>query len=396
MPRGAALVTDCMIRKALAAVRSLGRRGVRVIAGETTPLAPGLLSRFAWRRLVYPPLERRAAFQDALERAVRRFRPQLVIPMEEETLLAALERKTAIEALGARLPYAPPEVIRRFSDKLWTWERARALGIRVPRLAPDSLDAVRAIAREAPFPLVVKPRRGAGAWGIRYVGGAADLEAACAASRAARGEWPLVQERLPAEGPGLGVSLLFDEEGRLRARFGHRRIREYPAGGGASTLRESARLPDEVLAASAALLESERFAGPAMVEWKVDARTGAPVLLEVNPRFWGSLALAIRAGVDFPWLLYRLSTGERFSLETNYRIGVRARWFLPGDLLHFVERRDWRGLSRSLVPGLEPPAPDDVFERDDWSGALGAILGALPFALRPEFKKFRHLSRSAP
>lgn len=398
MTRDTALVTDCMIRKALAAVRSLGRRGVRVVAAETTALAPGLLSRFAWRRLVHPPVARPAEFAAAIERAVRRFRPALLVPMEEETLLALLDRKPAFEALGARLPFAPGNVIRSFGDKLWTHDRARALGIPVPRtFAPASAEDVRAIARElAQGGAVVKPRRGSGAWGIRYVAGAAALEEACLASRAARGEWPLVQERLPAAGPGLGVSLLYDEEGRLRARFGHRRIREYPASGGASTLRESARLPEAVLAQSAALLESEGFVGPAMVEWKIDARTGEAVLLEVNARFWGSLALAIRAGVDFPWLLYRLARGERFSPETDYRLGVRARWLVPGDFLHFVERRDWRGLSRSLVPGLEPAAPDDIFERDDWPAALGAIMGALPFAFRPEWKKFRRLSRAAP
>jgi hypothetical protein len=132
-----------------------------------------------------------------------------------------------------------------------------------------------------------------------------------------------------------------------------------------------------------------------MVEWKVDLRDGRAKLLEVNPRFWGSLSLAVRAGVDFPWLLYRAGCGEEFSEENRYRTGVRARWFLPGDFMHFIERRDWRGLARSLWPGREPAAPDDVFAWDDLGASVGAILFGIPFALRPEWRRFRRLERSA-
>jgi predicted ATP-grasp superfamily ATP-dependent carboligase len=387
-----------MMRKSLAAVRALGRRGVPVVAAESTRLAPGILSRFARRRLVHPPVAAGAPFLDAIERAVRRHRPAAILAMEEETLLALLAARPRLEALGARLPYAPAETILRFGDKLFVHERARALGIPAPRTwGPRSAAEVDAIAREAPFPLFVKPRRGGGARGVVRVLRREALVPACEAARAAApdGGFPIVQEALPPEGPGLGVALLYDEEGRLRARFGWRRLREYPSGGGPSTLRESCRLAPEVEAWSAALLESERFVGPAMVEWKIDARTGEPRLLEVNPRFWGSLALAVRAGVDFPWLLYRLAVGERFSPAIDYRIGVRARWLLPGDLMHFVERGDWRGLARSMVPGLEPPAPDDMLERDDWPGALGTLAASLPFLYRPEFARFRRTPAKA-
>jgi len=43
-----------------------------------------------------------------------------------------------------------------------------------------------------------------------------------------------------------------------------------------------------------------------MVEFRVDARDGTAKLMEVNPRFWGSLQLSILSGADFPYLLYNL------------------------------------------------------------------------------------------
>ncbi len=376
------------MRKGAAAVRALGRAGVRAVACESTALAPGLLSRFAWRRVVHPPLALdRERFLDAIERACGRFRPRAILAMEEETLLALLESRERFERLGARLPYAGPATISRLSDKLHVLERARALGIATPRTWTD---AARAAAEADPaVGLVVKPRRGSGAYGVRYVPPGAAAAGALAVPEGAS----LIQERLA--GPGLGVSLLYDEERRAVAQFSHRRLREYPSAGGASTLRESARLP-EIEAASRALLESEGYVGPAMVEWKIDARDGRPKLLEVNPRFWGSLALAVRAGVDFPTLLVRVARGERLPLATAAAAppaGIRARWLFPGDLLHFVERRDLRGLARSLWPGGEPRAPDDLLSPDDLGAALGALLSAIPFALRPEWRRF-HRARA--
>jgi hypothetical protein len=64
----------------------------------------------------------------------------------------------------------------------------------------------------------------------------------------------------------------------------------------------------------------------AMIEFKEEAPGGAPQVLEINGRFWGSLQLAIDAGVDFPWLLARLARGEEAFAPPAYREGLRLRW----------------------------------------------------------------------
>jgi hypothetical protein len=108
----------------------------------------------------------------------------------------------------------------------------------------------------------------------------------------------LVQERIPKEGDSLGVSALFDENSRVKAAFVHRRLREYPITGGPSTLRESVSRP-EILELGLSLLKALDWFGVAMVEFKMDPRDDTPKLMEVNPRFWGSLQLAISSGVHF-------------------------------------------------------------------------------------------------
>ena len=64
-----------------------------------------------------------------------------------------------------------------------------------------------------------------------------------------------------------------------------------------------------------------------MVEFKLDERDGLPKLMEINGRFWGSLQLAIDAGVNFPEILLRAVSGQPNALQPPYRVGVRNRWF---------------------------------------------------------------------
>jgi len=96
-------------------------------------------------------------------------------------------------------------------------------------------------------------------------------------------------------------------------------------------------LNDELVEKSLALLKAIGWQGVAMVEYKVDRRDGWPKLMEVNGRFWGSLQLAIDAGMNFPLMLYRLATGEQVPPQFKYRAGVRCRWLI-GDFDHLLIR----------------------------------------------------------
>jgi predicted ATP-grasp superfamily ATP-dependent carboligase len=130
--------------------------------------------------------------------------------------------------------------------------------------------------------------------------------------------------------------MLFDR-GRLICEFGHRRLREKPPAGGVSVLRESTVVAPSLRQHATRLFSGLRWHGVAMTEFKQDAQTGALYLMEVNGRFWGSLQLAIDAGLDFPWLVSQLALGRRPYSGPPYRVGVRSRWLL-GDLDHLYLR----------------------------------------------------------
>ena len=126
-------------------------------------------------------------------------------------------------------------------------------------------------------------------------------------------------------------------KGECVATFQHRRLKEAPATGGVAILAVAEEPDPELLQSSMKLLRALDWEGVAMVEFRVDRETGSSVLMEVNGRFWGSLQLAIDAGVDFPSLLLASAFGRRFSPVTRYTKGIRGRWFW-GDVDHLYLR----------------------------------------------------------
>lgn len=366
------LLTDGQQRKTLAAARSLGSRGVEVLVAEETRWAPALFSRYCRQALVSPhPGKQPELYWQWLLETWQRHRFDLLIPMDDASLAVVMRHQAELPA-RALLP--PPDGYAVAADKARTVAAARALGIACPRSEhPQSWQAVQDLLPELRFPLVIKPRQSSGSRGITRVEHADQLLTLYQQVHA-RHPWPLLQEYIPA-GDKLDVCLLYDRDSRLRAGFVQRELRCFPDGHGPSTLQESWRDP-ELLACADRLMRSLNWQGIAEVEFMVDPRNGRPQLMEINPRFWGSLACAIFAGVDFPWLYSQLALSDDCAAVTDYTIGQRCRWLLPGDLLHWLtSRHRWR-LRPPLIGGR---ARDDILSWQDPGPTFGFLTACLHY-----------------
>jgi predicted ATP-grasp superfamily ATP-dependent carboligase len=178
---------------------------------------------------------------------------------------------------------------------------------------------------------------------VRYARSADELES-LAVDESFAAHPLLVQEYVA--GRGQGVFGLYSA-GKVVTFFAHRRLREKPPSGGVSVLSESVPVDPRLREISQRLLDSVGWHGVAMVEFKVTPE-GTPYLIEINGRFWGSLQLAIEAGVDFPWLLYRVALGEPVEPVEDYAVGMRNLWLL-GDLDHlYLRLREHSGLAEKI------------------------------------------------
>ena len=237
-----------------------------------------------------------------------------------------------------------------------------------------------------PLPAVIKPRISSGSFGIAYVKNREDLLSTYQRIHE-NYPHPLVQEWIPDGIGTFGFSALFDEHSKVKAAFIHKKLRMYPVQGGPSTLREGVCHP-RIMELGISLLESLKWTGIAMVEFKVDPRDGIPKLMEVNPRFWGSLQLAIVSGVDFPWLMLKMALGETFPPLLDYQVNKRCRWLLFGDILHFLNNPRRFHLRPSFFRFFDSNTFDDILSLEDPLPVLGAAATFFTFLYDPEMKRF--------
>ena len=364
-----AFVTDGNQRPALAITRSLGRRGISVIVGESAASSLASSSRYASRHVTYPsPEHEPKAFQRFLLNFVRREHVDVIVPVTDVTTHLVTANQEALHHYSA-LAAPPFEAFEAITNKWTLLDRAARCGVPV---AGTTL--VEGIARlnerlvSVRYPVVVKSThsrlltdRGWMSTTVQYAGSEAQLKRIYETTGYLRSHPSLIQERI--DGAGVAIFALFDR-GRPLTAFAHRRLREKPPSGGVSVLCESAAVDPQLHDFANRVLSSVGWHGVAMMEFKKERRTGTCFLMEVNGRFWGSLQLAIDAGVDFPYLSYQLALGHQPAVPATYRVGVKSRWLL-GDLDHLLIRLTSRN--------------GDLHLSDSASSRLAALIEFLKF-----------------
>lgn len=392
-----AIVTDGLWRKSLSAIRCLGKAGRRVLVHGDSWATPGFWSFYTGGRILAPTASSDAELfgSKILERA-RTLGGCVLLPMEDPTLLWASIHRDELRAAGARVLLPTHDSLLVAMDKSRTLAVASELGIPVPRSEAPSTWGEFEKALES-FPVesdwVIKPRKANGSHGVLYLGDEEKQRLRAEPGRdplGLRAHWEkygalLLQERIPASGKALGASLLYDEQGRCVAAFAHQRLRQYPLSGGPSTDRMSVERPD-ILEAAQRLLEKLHWRGIAMVEFKEDPLRHVPTLLEINPRFWGSLELAHRAGVPFAELYAKAAEGQVLpeARVSAYAAGVRTRWMIPGECLRYLfTPREMREPLREFLRGL--PGLAEEWDWRDIPGLVATVLGLAILALRPRY-----------
>ena len=358
------LVLDGNENQSVAAVRSLAAAGHEVHVGADSTWSKAGCSRWSKGSFTYTaPQVAVDEFVRAIISEVRNHAGALVLPMTERTTMPLSETREQIKAAGGVLVLPPHELVLQAFDKRRTTELAQSLGVTVPRtrIISNRLEA-EDFANTNNYPVVLKPRgseellpdgRLIAAGGPRYAKDRVGLLAHCD-EMLKRSSALLAQEFI--EGTGAGYFALM-RHGQLRAEFAHRRIRDVRPTGSGSAVRESVSPDPRVRDAALTILRALSWHGVAMVEFRQKA-DGTPVFMEVNGRFWNSLALAIYSGVDFPALLAELSQGRDFEALRNYRHKIRCRWLL-GDFRHLLEVM--RGAPRGY-PGKFPGRLRTVLE----------------------------------
>jgi predicted ATP-grasp superfamily ATP-dependent carboligase len=259
----------------------------------------------------------------------------------------------------------------RAHDKGKVQKIATKLNIPTPvTYTPNSVDEALEYTNELSFPIVVKARKGTGTSQVTYAKSKNDLKRIyqlfVAKAKADDGHrdivdytYPLLQEYLP--GDIFDVLVLYND-GVLKANVAQQRLLCYPTDGGSGALNITVDYP-EIIRYTRKLMSHLKWHGVAMIEYKMNA-DNKPHLLEVNPKFWGTSGLAISAGVNFPFLLYKLTTNGDIPKQNSYLSGKVHGWPFPMRLNHLIESKSKARSFKVLLRLLTQRNTTDINFRD--------------------------------
>ncbi|MBC7107310.1 MAG: ATP-grasp domain-containing protein [Methanomassiliicoccales archaeon] len=328
------LITDANYKHTLGAVRSLSKAGFIVDAiGKKISLAG--MSRYL----------NSIAYDDRLfdENHIDEFLDflanksyEVLLPIGARSVRLVAKFKKEIEKY-CRTPVSEIEKVDYCLDKKKTCDLAKSLGISVPEsfevdFSKEKID----LPSKMRYPVFVKgsheihKRRPSIAKNEKEL---IEILRKWQNDAFSRDHSPLIQEFI--QGHGFGYFALY-KKGRCIQSFMHERIRESPAIGGPSTCAVSI-FDEELMSLGQKLLDALEWHGVAMVEFRRDGRTKEYYLMEINPKFWGSLDLAIACGVDFPTMAVNMALDKEIVPIEKYEVGVKFHWPFDGEIAHAIE-----------------------------------------------------------
>ena len=348
-----ALVFDVGWVNGLAAIRSLGRAGIPVLALDHRQSPLGFRSRYATPVHVPDPAVDEEGF---VSRVAEIEGPAIVFPTHDPPLNALA--RNAGRLPGLRFPFPPWSVLEAIQDKRHQLEVAAAAGVDIPETRyPGSAAEARAAAEELGPPVLVKPQHPDG-FKRRFGKQAFSCETSEEAERAyadAEPFGPMVQELVPGGDDELySLGSYLAEDGEPLGLFSGRKLKQVPPGIGTCRTGEAVWV-QEVVDSGLRFLRALGFHGISQVEFKRDPRDGRFKLMEINPRLWQWHGLAAACGVDVPVIAYRDLSGEKVdpvSMNGSGRVWTIS--LMPGE--------------RPAFP--KPPFVDAVFAPDDLKPGL--------------------------
>ena len=330
-------LTDGDALHCLAITRLLGGKGYDLTIGSHRRFGSvAFASRYCRRKVIYPdPGKYPDRFRDFLFDYLGKNRHDILLPIRSTVVPIISDNRDELARLAAFI-LPDKEALDIALSKSKTFRRAAELGLAIPATChPKTLAEVEAFIAACRFPVVSKTSFGAGSRGVHYHNNSTTLTDYCRGylnDPKTKGNPLILQELIT--GPGCGFFGLFDH-GELKAYFMHRRLREYPITGGPSVLAES--IYNETLKSeSLKLLQDLKWHGIAMVEFKYSPQDNRFVLMEINPKFWGSSDLSIHCGVEFADLWIKLALGQKLPAFKGYPLGRKFRWLIPGDFMYLL------------------------------------------------------------
>jgi predicted ATP-grasp superfamily ATP-dependent carboligase len=333
--RSRVLVTDVEERSSLAACRGLAAAGYRVTGVAAGSPAPAHWSRSChWRAVLPDPRDDPDAFLGGLENILREESHAILLPSTDVSMWLVSEQRERFAGL-VHLALPDHDAVAAVLDKTRLIEEAPAVGLAAPAsVVCSGFDEGISAAERLGLPVVVKPARSFVPDGGRFRQRPVTIvndEPALGAALSDIGS-PFLVQRYEEHGRVVSLAGVMTTE-RLLASVAVRWQRRWPPISGAASFCETIAPPDGLTGRVERLLLTLRFSGIFELEL-LELGGSRFAAIDLNPRPFGWMSLAVRAGANLPALLCDWLRGAD---PTTVRgaPGLRYRWE-DGDLRHLL------------------------------------------------------------
>lgn len=336
------MVTNSDIKNGLAAVRALGKKGIEVVAvsyNQTKIKNTAFYSKYCKSSYILPhPNVNESGFIEEITRIQDIEKCDVLLPIGYLCCVIISKNFQSLKN-KIKIPIINYDTMLIASNKNKTIKFGEKIGIPVPHtIYIKNIKELNSISEKLTYPVVIKAAEESGS--VEYANSIKELKEKYTyicnkyEEQIQNNNYPQIQEYIP--GKTFGFFAAYDQ-GKVKAIFAHERLNEYPITGGPSTMARSI-YDNKLNELGIKLLDNLQWNGVAMVEFKKDERDGEYKLIEINPKFWGSLDLAIESGVNFSYIVSMIAVNKHIKPVFKYE-KITYRWLGP-DLIHSVASRN--------------------------------------------------------
>ncbi len=374
------LVTETQVRSALSVIRSLGKRGITVYAGDHDKISTGFFSKYTKKSIVYPDVRKdEDGFIEAILQFVKSEKIDVIFPIIEESIIALLKNRELFEK-HTIIPFTDLDKLLQAMDKSQTFKLAESLDLPIPKTYyPQTVKDLEEINI---YPVVLKPTISAGSRGLSVCNNRNELNEAFQ-QNVERYKKFIVQDYIP-DINGEKVELcwygFYDWDSKLKAHGCYKVLRTYPINCGPATYKVSIE-NEEVNRIATKILDHLQWQGLALIDFRVDPRDNIPKMLEINPRLWASCEHSIRAGFDLPGMWLDFALKKKIPVQEPIKVGVKSRNIIPGEMLWLLSSPSIKNIKEFFHFN---GAHYDVIQRGDLKPVFGSFMASVLYLLDKE------------
>lgn len=351
-------------RGALSIVRALGKKGILIYVGSPNTLCRSRFSKYCKKGFTYSSPYGHGAektHKDILKN-VKKYKPEVLFTLGTITSYVVFKYQGEYEKYCNVIPNMGFKKFDFFNHKEKWIKEAIRVGYPVPKTYnPKKLSDVKNLSKKIDYPVLIKPRLSCGGSGIVKIFDANELIKEYKRLSSGKKYFyydparPLIQDFVP--GKRYTVTGIFNK-GKEIASVVFENFRHYPEYG--SPLLNKTVRNERVRKTIIGMFKKMKWHGPFSVQCAIDLRDGKPKLFDINPRLWSCIGSTVAAGVNVPYIAFKMALGEKVDKVPDYKLNRKFRWMLFGELAYFMKSRNKLKLLRSYMDFYKTKTDVDI------------------------------------